>query len=120
MSSELPSEYVRVYQTWNLLKCVKQPDNVSETDSSTRCPTRPPVQQELRHIVQMARVERLLSIQDLSEKIKCSSETLSAFERGDEVLSEDMLKSLKMVLNIDSSKSNKRIAFQNPRGAPYV
>jgi|TARA_E500000178_G_scaffold347623_1_gene401234 ribosome-binding protein aMBF1 (putative translation factor) len=109
MSLEPPSDYVRVYQTWNLLKRVKQPVSTNEADPSAKCVTSLPVQQELRHTIQMARVERCLSIQELSVKIKCSPETLSAFERGDEVLSEDMQNALKSVLNIDSAKSNKKI-----------
>ena len=107
MSSVLPSGYVRVYQTWNLLKRVKQPLKESEVATPDYA-TVLPVQQELRHIIQMARVEHCFSIQDLSEKIKCSPETLSAFERGDEVLSEDILMALKKVLNIDS-RSNKKM-----------
>ena len=112
MSSEIPGDYVRVYQTWHLLKRTNPTVKVSEPGASTTCVASRPVQQELRHVIQMARVERCLSIQDLSTKIKCSPETLSAFERGDEVLSEDMQKALKEVLNIESSKSNKKMIIQ--------
>ena len=90
------SDYVRVYQTWHLLK--RTPN---ECASYVAQPATAPPQMELRHSVQMARVERGLSIHDLSVKVKCSPDTLSAFERGDDVLSGDLQKALRTVLNIE-------------------
>lgn len=100
-------KYVRVYQTWSLLnrtpKLDKLPSSISTEHSSA------PAHPDLRHKAQMARVERGLSIQDLSTKVGCSPETLAAFERGDEVLSSDLQQALDNALSLDGmSRSGKK------------
>lgn len=123
-----PSKYVRVYQTWNMLRRTTLHENgdVSTTTatlgrgegvsnnprigggsggggvggSSSGSGVRSVDMASFRHAVQMARVEKSLSIQELSNKVKCDPDTLSAFERGDDVLSEDLQRSLKHLLGI--------------------
>lgn len=101
MNEHPPPQYVRVYQTWNLLRRVSR-DRTESTHVVVNGLTNPST--SLRHSVQMARVERGLSIQELSAMVRCSPETLSAFEIGDEVLSDDLQKALKARLNIDGGR----------------
>ena len=58
---------------------------------------------EMRHLVQMARVERCLSIHDLATMVCTSPEVIAAFERGDDVPNEEVQRSIKRVLCIDSN-----------------
>ena len=55
---------------------------------------------ELRHRSQRARVEKRLSVDDLAVLVRCDSETLAAFERGDEVLSAEHQQRLRKVLEV--------------------
>lgn len=65
-----------VWQTWALHKLAHtEPSNVEDVE-----------QVEFRSRVQKARVERCMTIAALSEKLQCDAASLSAFERGDEVL----------------------------------
>lgn len=131
-----PSKYVRVYQTWNMLRRTTESSDVSTTHShslgggdgrvsnhsriggtvgssvgggggggsgggiTSTSGARSVDMASFRHAVQMARVERSLSIQELSNRVKCDPDTLSAFERGDDVLSEDLQRSLKYILGL--------------------
>ena len=96
------SKYRRVYQTWNLVK-----NNTFHKGESNAVVT-DPIQSiisltEMRHLVQMARVERCLSIHDLATMVCTSPEVIAAFERGDDVPNEEVQKSIKRVLCIDSN-----------------
>jgi ribosome-binding protein aMBF1 (putative translation factor) len=91
--------YVRVYQVWSLLSNKQKLDELPMSNAMAYQST--PTYPDLRHKAQMARVERGLSIQDLSSKIGCTPETLAAFERGDEVLSTDLLQALRSALRLD-------------------
>ena len=90
------NEYVRVYQTWNLVSSAgarKEGDYQSEVVSVERVP-------DFRHRVQMARIERSWSILELSSKIGCDVDTLAAFERGDDILSADLRTALSRILEL--------------------
>lgn len=54
---------------------------------------------DVRKEVQMKRLKKCMSIWDLSEKVGCSADALSAFERGVDVLDTDILRRIKSVLD---------------------
>ena len=98
--------YLRVYQTWILLS--RAPNKDTNPSVQHACPSSmAPTPLDLRHRVQMARVEKGLSIEELSKRVVCEAETLAAFERGDEVLSSDLQQSLRNVLSLDVGNRKK-------------
>ena len=54
----------------------------------------------LRERMQIARIERRMTIDDLAHALKCDAETLAGFERGDEILPESLQKTIRRVLNL--------------------
>lgn len=81
----MSEEYRPVWLTWNLVPTTKV---ATMRDAIPSVAPRP--SSELRYRVQMARVERRWSVADLATRVKCHTETLAAFERGDEVLHQDL------------------------------
>ena len=53
-----------------------------------------------RQKIQIARIEKCISIQSLAEKVGCDVNTLSAFERGEEVIQSDLLSKIRKSLDI--------------------
>lgn len=96
------SKYVRVYQTWNLLQpTIRTSAPVPESTAPDSAPTFPSMNADdtFRYKVQMARVDKGWSIQKTAEMAKCDAAALAAYERGDTVLSTDLHRTLKQVLN---------------------
>ena len=104
-SNVLP-QYVRVWQTWDLV-CPQTQDKMStmtttgprytntniggttvvDVDTSSSLDASA---ESMRQKVQRARIERRMSIASLASEVMCTAETLAAFERGDGVLSSDV------------------------------
>lgn len=78
----MQKEYAPLYQTWSLVKEVDAPPPTSAASSSRPAPTTT----RTRELVQIARIKKRLTPSMLAERAGCDAETLSAFERGDEVL----------------------------------
>ena len=80
-------EYRSVWQTWNVVSTsrpVVAVPSLHDVESS----------ETLRRRVQRARVERRISIFDLSALVRCAPEQLAAYERGDEALRPDVLQGI--------------------------
>lgn len=56
--------------------------------------------QDVRARVQMARIDRRWSIDELAARAQCPVDVLAAFERGDEVVSDDTLRRIKTTLRL--------------------
>ena len=54
----------------------------------------------LRERMQIARIERRMTINDLAQILRCDADTLGDFERGDEVLTEALQRTIRRVLNL--------------------
>ena len=110
-------KYVRVYQTWDLLQrsgrqgamtCDSNGEGGGKQGTCAGLAADPctssPLHVEMRHMVQKARVEKGMSVVDLAAKVRCQPETLAGFERGGDVLSEDLQRSLRQVLELSSHR----------------
>lgn len=86
--------YTPVWQTWEVIQPVHtpSPEDVAHTETSKN--------PDLRQAVQRSRIEKRLSIPALATKIRCDPMTLSAFERGEDILPDDLLKRLLRELNL--------------------
>lgn len=90
-------EYTQLWQTWSLVRPV-----VATTPSTVRHERGNPLVRpdELRMLVQKARVEQRWSVAALAARCECDVETLAAFERGDEVIHPSIQARLKAVLRL--------------------
>ena len=88
--------YKPVWQTWNLVRpqprAMAAPTPAVDVPACTRL--------DLRQRVQRARIERRWSVADLSEHATCDTETLAAFERGDEILAPEVQLRVRRVLGL--------------------
>lgn len=84
--------YHPVYQTWHTVRPRASNAPVEAAPTITAV--------ELRTQAQHARIERHFPIADLAAKVACSPETLAGFERGDEVLTPEQMRSLRRVLGL--------------------
>lgn len=96
-----PNEYVRVYQTWELVS------KITTRDAFTKSEVKDESVQDTRHLIQMARVDKGMSIQDLAFQVNCDPQTLSSFERGDDVVSEEVYLRVKNVLDLGSKRQRR-------------
>ena len=85
--------YHEVYQTWHMVR-----ERRSAQGNAEVTPAPPPA--DLRFKAQTARIEHQLTVADLAARVECTPETLSAFERGDEILAPDQLRRLRSVLGM--------------------
>lgn len=96
------TKYCRVYQTWNLVKKQETLPYSTRNDAVDKDASSDPLQAsslvELRHKVQMARVEKGLSIHDLSLLLNCDPEMMSSFERGDDILPDNVHNAIQKLL----------------------
>lgn len=81
--------YVPVWQTWNL---VQHRPVVAPSDDSTQVSTGSSVgkthTQDIRERMQIARIQRRLTVHELATLVRCDVETLASFERGEGVVSD--------------------------------
>ena len=99
----MSGEYFRIWPTWNLV-----PSN--RRKETPRANEPPPVEEgvpwrpsttELRHRVQRARMEKRMSLVDLSEQVPHSTvEMLANYERGGDPLPESVMKALLALLSL--------------------
>lgn len=86
--------YHEVFQTWQM---VRERRAVHSTVEGTT-PAPPPA--DLRFKSQTTRVEKQMTVAELAVHVQCSPETLTAFERGDEILAPDQLRRLRAALGL--------------------
>ena len=95
----MQSEYEEVWQAWSFLKqgqtSEDAPSSIPKANEDAKTSAL-----EARRKVQMARVERRLSIHDLARKCNTDSESISAYEKGDDVLPLDVYERVLSVLRI--------------------
>lgn len=98
-TSLMQGEYEEVWQAWSFLKEEKtsddSPSSLSKASEESKTSAL-----EARRKVQMARVERRLSIHDLAKKCNTDSDSISAYEKGDDVLPLDVYEKVLSVLRI--------------------
>lgn len=98
--------YSPVWQTWDMVYTSVQPvldtsittggsDPMVVSDSSVKMAS-----PDFRQEVQRKRISLRLSIPALAQKLKCDTTTLAAFERGDDILSDDVHRRLLQELNL--------------------
>ena len=100
-----------MHQTWHLVGDLASARSDESEPTLTAMPMA--VDSSLRHRVQMARVDRRWSIDDLSQHARCDASALAAFERGDEILTDSVQRSVCAALHIDLANHAKR-----PKRAP--
>lgn len=91
--------YVPVWQTWTTVRAPTTSAPVDESASTGQMSSKQHIAQ-LRERMQVARIDRRLSIEELSHAIECDAETLAAFERGEEVLSDSHQRAIRRLLNL--------------------
>lgn len=84
--------YTPLWQTWSIVQAPRS--------SSAHLASSFLKESELRYTVQRNRISKNMSLLALSEKAKCPIHMLSAFERGEEILDDATLRSLKRILEI--------------------
>ncbi|MBM74316.1 MAG: hypothetical protein CMK59_02850 [Proteobacteria bacterium] len=87
-------QYKPVYQTWKMVRPVYSAGDQEKMDHSDLA------EGKLRHHFQQQRIGKRLSIAELAEAISCDTETLAAYERGDDLLNADMIKKLKRIFGV--------------------
>ena len=88
-------EYKKVWQTWSLCNAHERKQEELETNFVVD-----EAKSEMRHRVQKARIAKRMSLQDLSQVVKCDIESLASYERGDGVISNDVLERIMKSLNL--------------------
>ena len=86
------SGYVPVWQTWTLVR----PVSTSETITSAINRPLPDVRQR----VQTARIQRRLTVHELARRVQCDPEQIAAFERGEEIVTDDVQKRVFLELKL--------------------
>ena len=95
--------YAPVWQTWNVVRPQATPTSTIPDKGRSMRPSSEDVgvaTSSLRERMQIARIERRMTIDDLANALKCDAETLAGFERGDEILPESLQKTIRRVLNL--------------------
>ena len=103
--------YAPVWQTWNVVRVLHTSQPVTTSTSSVdECPkARAPRNSadevassvpSLRERMQIARIERRMTIDDLAQTLRCDADTLAGFERGDEVLTEALQRTIRRILDL--------------------
>ena len=94
----MPKTYAPVWQTWALVKEVAPP-------AAPAAPAPTAVARDcLRERVQIARIQMRLTPAMLAERVRCDAATVSAYERGEEVLTADVQARLLQVLGLAKKK----------------
>lgn len=88
--------YAPVWQTWTLVKEVEcAPERAPPAGAAREC---------LRERVQIARIRARLTPAMLAERARCDAATVSAFERGEDVLAPDVEARLLQALGLAPKK----------------
>lgn len=104
----MDDEYVPVWQTWSFVGRTGPRTALESERTATALEGTRPWQgvthttpaEEFRLRLQTARIDRRMSIAELAQRVRCDVETLSAFERGTEVIDADMQARLRSVLGL--------------------
>ena len=96
-------EYFRIWPTWNLVPTGRRKETPGVTKgpgAENGVPWRPETT-ELRHRAQRARMEKRMSLVDLSERVPHSTvEMLADYERSGDPLPESVMKALLALLSL--------------------
>jgi len=86
--------YVEVHQVWSFIK-PKQESEFVQTKTSDVLTV-----DKTRNIVQMARIKKKYDIISLANEIEVSPKSLSLYEKGEDVLSKEVMEKLFRILEI--------------------
>ena len=100
------THYVPMWQTWHLLS--EQPSSAAKEEDAASPPAATAESarnadsqmNDLRPRVQIARIRRRISIAELADMVECDVETISSFERGENVVGEEMEQRLRDALDL--------------------
>lgn len=88
--------YVRTWQTWTL----HRQGQIKQHDSPKPPSTNKDTHQAHRERIQVARIKERMTVNELASAVQCNVNTITAFERGDEILPDDVQKRILAVLRI--------------------
>lgn len=89
--------YVRVHQTWSFVQKTEQ--GAGDTHGNVKVDVSDALD-DLRHRVQVARVEKGWRLQELATRVGFDASVLADFERGDDPLTSERRRSLCKVLGL--------------------
>lgn len=92
----MPHGYKTVHQTWRFVRAAPHSEE-EVTDAAAK--TAQDTTLSTRHRLQRLRIENRVSIPRLAEMIKCDANIISAYERGDETLGDDVVQKMERVLS---------------------
>lgn len=92
--------YVQVHQVWNYVTYKQKQEQLqftSETESSK-------TPDKTRHIIQVTRIKKKYDIYTLAKMAGTTPKALSLFEKGEDILSKEVLETLFKVLEIPTKR----------------
>lgn len=91
--------YMEVHQEWSYVTYKQKPETLTlDNDESNN------TVDKTRHIVQITRIKKKLDILTLANMVGTTPVALSKYEKGDEILSKEILEKLFKVLDISSKR----------------
>jgi hypothetical protein len=95
----MDNNYIPVHQVWNFVTLKsKQPNIPLNSVESVKTPDK------TRHVVQVTRIKRKIDIITLAQMVGTTPKAISAFEKGEDILSQEVLEALFRVLEIPTKR----------------
>lgn len=95
----MDNNYIPVHQVWSFVTLkAKQPNISLNSVESVKTPDK------TRHVVQVTRIKRKIDIISLAQKVGTTAKAISAFEKGEDILSQEVLEALFKVLDIPTKR----------------
>jgi ribosome-binding protein aMBF1 (putative translation factor) len=92
--------YVPMWQTWTVVRPSVNATHEQNNGVTVESKSFENSSSMFRERMQIARIKHRMTIDGLANVLKCDSETLASFERGDEVMPESLQHQIRKVLNI--------------------
>lgn len=91
------TQYETVWQTWSVVTDARASSTRAESDCAQGTQA---FHDDFRLRLQIARIERRWSIADLAQRVRCATEVLASYERGEDVVSADLRRRLVVELDL--------------------
>lgn len=91
--------YLPTWQIWEMIRPQPRGDAASMDGDETLVNN--DSRRAVRERVQIARIEQRMTVNELANRVKCDTDTIVAFECGDEILSEELQRRIRMELRIE-------------------
>ena len=89
--------YVQVHQVWSYVNYKHKPEAVTVSENE-------PQIDKTRHVVQMSRIKKKIDLITLAKSVGTTPKALSQYEKGDDILSKEILEELFKLLEIPIKK----------------